>query len=140
MSNADIVWVGISLNADDNPRVPRSRVVKAHDAIVRIICEPNMRGKGTETSFLNGASVTEYILQSEPVDVIAIDIYNTRDRRIGFGIKLLNDGNGLGPVTERGKQLIPKVADWLRSSGITLPVSVWAWSPSNSASSSLRKA
>ena len=71
-------------------------------------------------------------------NVLVPEVWDAMDHRIGFGIRVA--GDNLVAMTARGKALIPKVTDWLKSIGVNLPVSVWVWSPANVPSRTVRKA
>jgi hypothetical protein len=60
-----------------------------------------------------------------------VDVFDAMGFRIGFGIK--------ADDIVSGKEMIPKVTDLLTRMRISLPVSVWAWSPASIPSYTTRK-
>jgi hypothetical protein len=114
-----MLWVGVSPTLENNPRLYPSQVVKANDAIVRATCELQVRGKGVDHEFTNGSSCVSIDFGGDVGEVV--DLYDTLRSRIGFGVRV--------QYTAHGIALKPKVAAWLRSIGVLIPVTVWAWSP-----------
>lgn len=114
-----MLWVGVSPTEENNPRLFPSQIEKANDAIVRALCEPQVRGKGVDREFTNGSSCVTFDFGGDIGEVV--DLYDTLHSRIGFGVRVQN--------TAQGVALKPKVAAWLRSIGVLIPVTVWAWSP-----------
>lgn len=130
MQPREVIWVGVNLNRSDNEWLPKKRLTEAHDAIVRRICESDLRLQGTHIEFQNGSCIDTYDLG--PGKGTAVDIYDAMGTRIGFGIRVTRISSG--------KSRISKVRDWLAGLGIRLPVSVWVWSPATVPSCIVRRA
>lgn len=121
MHNQDVLWVGVSLDPSDNPRVSRARTSAAHDAIVSAVTQPAIYRTRVIHEYPSGAQLDNY--NFGPDMGLVVDIFDALGFRIGFGIWAQD--------IESGKALIPKVSDWLRGLGVSLPVSVWMWSPAS---------
>lgn len=129
MNNADVLWVGVSLDAADNPRVPRSHLIAAHDIIVSAVTQPAIYSTRTLHEYPSGAQLDIYTFDRSKGEVM--DLFDALGFRIGFGIKVKD--------VEQGKSLVPKVRDWMTELGVRLPVSVWAWSPASVPSYTIRR-
>ena len=129
MNKSDVLWVGVSLDSADNPRVPRSSLVHAHDTIFSALTDPRVYRTRVETKFPSGASLDIFTFDPDKGEIV--DLFDALGFRIGFGIKVAD--------VERGKDLIPKVRDWLTSMHIRLPVSVWTWNPASIPSYTIRR-
>jgi hypothetical protein len=127
--NNDVIWVGVSLDAADNPRVPRSSLSRVHDTIVSIITDPRVYGTRQETRFPNDAAYDIYAC--DPTKGAVMDLFDAMGFRIGFGIKV--------DSVDQGTRIMPRVRDWMLGLGIGLNVSVWTWSPASVPSYTIRR-
>jgi hypothetical protein len=118
----EILWAGVSFDPTDDSDYANDQ----HDTIVGTLLGDN-HWRSTEP-FPSGAQLDSYASPAGDV----VDIFDAVHTRIGFGVRVNSIAEGNAKLNE--------VTAWLRSLGITLHVSVWAWSPAGVPSSIARPA
>lgn len=105
-----IFWVGIAFDPDD----PSSVEHESHDAVVRHFCRSGHR-EVQEIGY-DGS------LDTYPTPVgEAIHIFGLQGERIGFGIQVRD--------IQHGQERLERIAEYLQSIGVTVPVDTWVWEP-----------
>ena len=118
---SDIIWVGLNLDAGDNPGVPGSQINAMNDRLAEVIVPSPVWRSRKAARFRSGACYNAFSKGSDLGTIL--DLYDPHGSRIGFGIRV-DDVN-------RGTEMIPKLKKWMEKIGIPLPVSVWVWSPAS---------
>lgn len=120
----EVLWVGVSFDPTDESEYAGGQ----HDIVVGTLCEPALQARVVTERFPSGAQIDVYPGSA----MTLVDVFNATHTRIGFGIRV-------NSIAE-GRMKILGAGIFLRGLGITLPVSVWAWSPASVPSSIVRPA
>jgi len=110
-----ILWVGIGFDPDEDGG--NEYVRKQNLIITKTMAEMELFSKVHSSTILIGSG--EFI--TVPSTIGPIIDFHQHDRRMGFGISVTD--------IREGRRKMVDVTAWLRSSGITLPVSIWEWTP-----------
>ena len=125
----EVLWAGISFGDDGSEDVGHRRsfgyalfIGRQHDAVVsRVTNWKVFEGVAPATTeYPSGAALDEYRL---PDGTTFIDLYDALGTRIGFGRRVSS--------VDEGRACVAAITSLFKPLGITLPVSVWAWSPAS---------